>query len=81
MKNLRKYTGALSRPLKQFGDLVAMDHRSFYDAGMQRSLNGNVVALVVRDVYSTLGAVCPAPSTSIDESTMALKSFVGDSNI
>jgi hypothetical protein len=29
MKNLRKYAGALSRPLQQFGDIITMDHRSF----------------------------------------------------
>ena len=29
MKNLRKYAGAFNRPLKQFGDLVTMDHCPF----------------------------------------------------
>ena len=53
MKHLRTYAGALSRPLKQFGDIITMDHCSFYDAGAQYALNGNTVALVVRGVYST----------------------------
>ena len=42
--------GAFSRPLKHLGDIITMDHYSFYDAGMQYSLNGNVVALAARDV-------------------------------
>ena len=62
MKNLRKYAGALSRPLKLFDDIATMDHCSFYDAGMQYTSSGNPVALVVRVVYSTFGAVYPAPS-------------------
>ena len=59
MKNLRKYAGALSRPLKQLAGIITMDHCSFCDAGMQYALNGKVVALVARDVYSTFGAVYP----------------------
>ena len=31
MKNLRKYKGALSRATKGFGDILTMDHCSFYD--------------------------------------------------
>ena len=42
---------------------------------------GDLVALVVRDAYSTLGAVYPAPSKSTDETTMALRAFVGDSKV
>ena len=59
MKNLRKYAGALSRPY----------HCSFYDTGMQYALNGDTVALVVRDVYSTVGAVYTAPSKHMEETT------------
>ena len=62
MKNLRTYAGALSKPLKHFGGVITMDHCSVYDAGMQYALSGNTVALVVRDVCSTFGAVYPAPS-------------------
>ena len=62
MKNLRKYAGASSRPLKQCGDTITMDPCSFYDAGMQRALAGKVVALVIRDIYSTFGTVYPASS-------------------
>ena len=58
-----------------------MDHCSVYDAGMQYALNGNTVALVVRDVHMTFGAVYPAPSKNMDETTMALRSFVGDSKV
>ena len=58
-----------------------MDHCSFYDAGMQYSLNGNVVALVVRDVYPPFGAVYPASSKNTDGTTMALRSFVGDAKV
>ena len=76
MKNLRKYAGAFSRPLKQFGDITPMDHCSFYDAGRQYALNGNTVALVVRDVYSTFGSVYPASSKNMEETTMALRSFI-----
>jgi hypothetical protein len=48
---------------------------------MQYALNGNTVALVVRDVYSTFGAVCPAPSKNMEETTMTLRSFVGDTMV
>ena len=58
-----------------------MGHCSFPDAGMQYSLIGNVVALVVRGVCSTFGAVYPAPSKSTDDAATALKSFVGDSKV
>jgi hypothetical protein len=78
MKNLRKYAGAFSRPLQHFGGIIIMDHCSFYDAGVQYALNGNTVALVVRDVYSTFGAVYPARTKNMEEATMALKSSVGD---
>ena len=81
MKNLRKYAGAFSRPLKQFGDIVAMDHCSFYDVGVQHVLSGNIVALVVRGVCSTFGAVYPAPSKNMGEATMALRSLIGDSKL
>ena len=81
MKNLRKYAGAFSRPLKRFGDIITMDHCSFYDAGMQYAMSGNTAALVVRDVYSTFGAVYPASSKSMGDTTMALRSFIGDSKV
>ena len=81
MKNLRTYAGAFSRPLKKLGDIITMGHCSFYDAGMQYSLNGNVVALVARDVYSTFGAVCPATSKNTDDTTMTLRMFVGDAQV
>ena len=35
----------------------------------------------MRDVDSTFGAVYPAPSKSMDEATMALRSFIGDSKV
>ena len=54
------------------GDVITMDHCSFYDAGMQYALNGNTVALVVRDVYSTFGSVYLAPSKNMEETTLAL---------
>ena len=48
---------------------------------MQYTLSGNTVALVVRDVCSTFGAVYPAPSKMVEETTMAWRSFVGDSKV
>ena len=81
MRSLRTYAGAFSRPLKQFGDIVAMGHCSYFDAGTQYALNGNVVALVVRDVHSTFGAVYPASFKNTDAATMALRSFAGDANV
>ena len=63
------------------GDIIPMDHCSLYDAGMQYALSGNTVALVVRGVYSTFGAVYPAPSKNMGEATMALRSFIGDSKV
>ena len=79
MKKSRKHAGAFSRPLKHFGGIVTMDRCSSYDAGVQYAMSGNTVALVVRDVYSTFGAVYPAASKNMGEATMALRSFTGDS--
>ena len=48
---------------------------------MQYALSGNTVALVARDVYSTFGSVYPASSKNMEETTMALRSFIGDSRV
>ena len=50
-------------------------------AGAQRTLNGEAHALVVRDVYSTFGAVYPARAKNAEETTAALRVVVGDSKI
>ena len=55
-----------------------MDHCSFYDGGMQYSLNGKVVSLVVRDIHTTFGSVYPTESKSTEETVAALQSFIGD---
>ena len=81
LKNLRKYAGAFSRPTTKFGDIVTMDHCSFYDGGMQYSLNGKVISLVARDIHTTFGSVYPADSKSTENTIEALQSFVGDSPV
>ena len=81
MKKSRKCARAYSRPLKRCGDINAMDHCSLDDAGVQYALSGNTAALVVRDVYSTFGAVYPTSARSMDEATMASRSLVGDSKV
>jgi len=81
MRNLRKYSVACSRPLKIFGDVVTMDLCSFCDHGMKYALNGSVVALVVRDVATTFGAVYPAPSKDTQETVSALQNFIGDDHV
>ena len=45
---------------------------------MRCSRNGNVIALVVRGIYSAFGAVCPVASMSVEHATLALKSYIGD---
>ena len=81
MRNLRKYAGAFPRPAKSFGDVVAMEHCSRYDHGMKHALNNNVVALVIREVATTLGCVYPAPTKDTDETVNALQRFIGDAHV
>ena len=78
MKNLQKYKGAFSKATKGFGDIITMDHCSFYDHGMQYALNGNVISLVVRDVHTKYGAVYPAASKSTSSTVEALQRYIGD---
>jgi len=75
MRNLRKYAGAFPRPVSVFGDIITMDHCSFYDQGMMYALNGKVVALVVRDVATTFGSVYPSHSKDTEETVAALQHF------
>ena len=81
MKNLRKYKGAFSRAKKGFGDIITMDHCSFYDHGMQYALNGNVTSLVVRDVHTKYGAVYPATNKSTSSTVEALQRFIEDAKV
>ena len=81
MKNLKNYKGAFSRPTRAFGDIVTMDHCSFYDNGMQYLLNGNVISLVVRDSHTKFGAVYPANNKSSSSTTEALQRFIGDDKV
>ena len=58
-----------------------MDHCSFYDGGAQYPVSGNVVALVVRDIYSTFGVVHPAASKSAGDTALAQTSYIGDAKV
>ena len=81
MKNLRTCKGAFSRATKNFGDIITMDHCSFYDHGMQYALKDNVISLVVRDVHTKYGAVYPATSNSASSTVEALQRFIGDAKV
>ena len=78
MKNQRTYAGAFARPTTKLGDIITMDRCSFYDGGMQYSLSGKVVSLVLRDIHTTFGSVYPADSKSTEETVTALQSLIGD---
>jgi hypothetical protein len=58
-----------------------MDHCSFYDQGMLYALDGQAVALVVRDVATTFGSVFPSHSKDTEETVAALQHFIGDSHV
>ena len=79
MRNLRTYVGAFSRPVKEFGGVVTMDLCSFYDHGMKYSLNGDTVALVVRDMATTFGCASPAQSKTTEVTVVALQMFIENS--
>ena len=64
---IKLYAGAFSRPVSTFGDIITMDHCSFYDQGMMYALSGKVVALVVRDVANKFGSVYPSHSKDAEE--------------
>ena len=81
MKNLRTYKGPFSRTLTSFGDLLSMEHCSLYDHGTQYALNGNVIALVIRDVHAFLGAVYPASSKCTAITAETRQRVIGDSKI
>ena len=53
MRNSRKDARAFPRPVKGLGDIITMDHCSFYDHGMNYALSNTVVALVTRAVATT----------------------------
>ena len=80
MRNLRKYAGAFSRPVKVFGDIVTMDRCSLYTMTLKYALSNNVVALVVRDV-ATFGFVYPSPAKDTEETVSSLQRFIGDDHV
>ena len=58
--------------LGELGDIITMDHCSFYDHVMKYALSGDAVALVVRYAATTFGYVCPRQSKDTDNAVAAL---------
>ena len=67
MRNLRKVAGSFDRELTKFGDIVTADHVSFTDSSGSGGLNGEVIGLVVKDLFSGFLAVYPSDTKAADQ--------------
>ena len=75
---MKKYPGSISRPIKDVGDLITVDHCSFYDNGVNYALNGNTVSLVVRDIATAFLGMCThCQSKTIADTVSSLQRFSG----
>ena len=52
LRKVRKFVGAFDRKASRFGDLVTADHLSFAEDKGLYGLNGNTIALVIKDVHT-----------------------------
>ena len=78
MRNLRKLAHSFQRPTTKFGDIVTADHVSFAEEGGIYGLNGKVIALVLKDIYSGFLGAYPSDSKNSDEVYIAIQHFLGN---
>ena len=70
--------GAFERPLKQWGDIITMDHMVQRDDEQSNGLNGKRDMITVKDLFSGLVMCYPVPNKSADEALDALNQFCGN---
>ena len=76
LRNLRKLEHAFQRPTARFGDIVTADHVTFAEEGGIYGLNGNIIALIIKDIFTGFLGAYPAGSKSADDTYVAIQHFL-----
>ena len=78
LKQPRKFAGAFDRELKAWGDILTFDHMSAPEKNeLAMGITGDTNAFVVKDLFSGLTGIYPAPWKDGYTVEVALRHFIG----
>ena len=77
MKQPRSFKGAFDREVKEWGYILTMDHLVSIDKELTVGVTGDIDALVVKDIYSSLKHCYPSATKDADTTALNIRHFIG----